>query len=599
VRLWDVARRRVLGPPLQGQSGAVLDVAFSPDGKTLAAGGADNTILLWNVADRQPLVFSPIHGHVSGTGGDSIYSLAFSPNGQILASGGADGGIQLWNAADGVVVFSPYGYSHTGFLCCHGSADNQVYSPVMGLAFSPDGQTLASAGADHTVRLWDVRHQGQLGAPLAGHTDAVYSVAFNRQGSLLASGGLDGTVRLWDVRRRRPLGPPLNSHTGEVFSIVFDPAATTLAAGTSDGSIALWDVRQHEAPSATLAGDLGALDLVESVAVSPDGKTLAAGSLNLDDDSGKVLLWDLAGSTLRRTIELPSGVGSVAFSPDSRTLVVGELAPAMTVQLWDPQSGLPLGKPASTQGGAITEVAFSPDGHTVASASYDQTIQLWSVARQPRGLLRPLGATLSAHTSPSPVREAIAFSPDGRMLASNGGGRSILLWDVQHRRLLGTPLAGPPAQLIDGIAFSPDGRILAGAGANATVRLWDVARRQPLGLPLVGHTDSVLTVAFSPDGTILASGGGDNTVRLWDVASGQPLGAPLTGLGGQVMSLAFSPDGTTLFSGSWAGTVRVWDVDLASWPSRACRIANRNLTRQEWRQYVGDAPYHKTCPDAP
>ena len=168
----------------------------------------------------------------------------------------------------------------------------------------------------------------------------------------------------------------------------------------------------------------------------------------------------------------------------------------------------------------VISVAFSPDGKMLASASDDQTVRLWDVARR-----QPLGDPLKGH---SDSVSSVAFSPDGKMLASASVDQTVRLWDVARRQPLGDPLKGHSSS-VSSVAFSPDGKMLASASCDQTVRLWDVARRQPLGDPLKGHSDSVLSVAFSPDGKMLASASCDQTVRLWDVARRQPLGDPLKG----------------------------------------------------------------------
>jgi WD40 repeat protein len=160
------------------------------------------------------------------------------------------------------------------------------------------------------------------------------------------------------------------------------------------------------------------------------------------------------------------------------------------------------------------------------------------------------------------------------------------------------------------VAFSPDGKTLASGRADQTVQLWGVAdprHPQPLGGPLTGHTNTVYSVAFSPDGKTLASGSWDQTVRLWDVADPrhpQPLSVPFTGHTDPVWSVAFSPDGKTLASGGGDNAIRLWDVSVTSWEDRACAIAGRNLTADEWQLYMSDAgtpfqQYQRVCPALP
>jgi WD40 repeat protein len=152
---------------------------------------------------------------------------------------------------------------------------------------------------------------------------------------------------------------------------------------------------------------------------------------------------------------------------------------------------------------------------------------------------------------------------------------------------------------VNSVAFSPDGKTLASGGSDGLIFLWNIKTQQQWGEPLVGYTDSVNGVTFSPNGQVLASISTGRTIILWDIATRQRLGEPLIGHTSFVNTVAFSPDGKMLASGSDDLTIILWDVDIESWKVRACRIANRNLTQTEWKLYLGDTPYHKSCEQWP
>jgi WD40 repeat protein len=595
IALWDVATRQQIGKPLEGHTDGVRSVAFSPDGQTLASGSDDGTIIFWDIVSGQTRD-DPLKGHT-----DRVWSVAFSPDGQTLASGSRDGTIILWNVATGGQIGDPL-EDHT--------------DGVWSVTFSPDGQTLASGSWDNTIIRWEVTTRRQIGDPLQGHTAWVRSVAFSPDGQTLASSSADSTIIRWDVATGRQIGEPLEGHTSDVVSVVFSPDGQTLASSSANGTIILWNIASNHPIGDPLEGHTS--DVV-NVVFSPDGQTLVSGSAD-----GTIIRWDVAtGWKIGEPLEYPrdgfNSEHSMALSPDGTTVASALSSCSRNdtnfscthglIILRDVATGRQIDDPVATgqQTGDLFEdhtdgvwsVAFSPDGQTLASGSTDGTITLWDLATR-----RQIGEPLRLHTH---AVSSVAFSPDGQTLASGSTDpawlqlwveNTIILVDVATGRQIGEPLR-LHIRAVRSVAFSPDGQTLASGNSNNTITLWEVETRRQIGESLRGHTAEVRSVAFSPDGQTLASGSADGTIILWNIASQQPIIPPLRGHTAAVRSVAFSPDGQTLVSGSNDNTIRLWAVSIEPWKFRACRVAGRNLTWQEWQRYMGDRPYELTCSDLP
>jgi WD40 repeat protein len=347
------------------------------------------------------------------------------------------------------------------------------------------------------------------------------------------------------------------------------------------------------------------------------------GSVDVFDVASRRLLARLdAGSTEPPLEFFPDGkrretgniVTSVAFSPDGKFLAAGSLDGA--VRLWDGANLAPAGPPIEVGNVWIWQIAFSPDGKLLAVATDPNGPRdLYNPDRPVAALLFDVAGRRRLEPPMVPGGKqggmSLAFSPDGKLLATGSESRAEL-WDVSSRGPIGRPLDVKDEGFLS-VAFSPDGKRLAAGGVSGVVRLWDVETRRPAVPPLTGHSGPAAGAAFGPVARFLATTTIFGATRLWDPGSGLQYGEELVATErppSQEVFLgdfpflpvrnAFSPDGRFLVVGGLDTLPMLWNVDLGTWRGRACQIAGRNLTPEEWKTYLPPGTlYRSTCPQWP
>ena len=524
VRVWDVPQRREIA--LWEEPEGINSVHISPDGRLVAFSSlSDNLVKIGSIDSGEEIL-------KIGTGNKQA-RVRFSPDGKTLATASTGGELKVWNVEDGKELKSLASLSFN--LQC--------------LAFSRDGTRIVAGGGPFRedrfgwAGAWEIASGRQI-AEIKDMPDSVLGIAISPDGKLVATAGRDGAARLWETETGK-LVTTLSGHQSALEWVDFSPDGEILASGSYADTAKLWSV-DDGVELATLPGHVGD---VLTTRFSPDGKTLATGGAG-----GVVRLWDVATRQQTGVLEPDatrldprSAVLSIACSPDGKTLASAH--EDKTVRLRDAQTGR-VRRVLGDHEAEVSCVAFSPDGKIVATASCDNTVRLWNVA----GDAEP--TTLKGHTD---WALAVAFSPDGRTVASSSSDNTVRLWDVETGQQKAV-LEGH-ARMVRCLAFSPNGKQLASGSLDGTVRLWGVHEQSEVST-LEGRGGGAL--AFSPDGSTLATAGEDGTIILRDIAAGTERRAPNRSQGG-IWCLAFSPRGANLAAGVSDGTIALWDPDSLTW----------------------------------
>ena len=530
INIRDPATLAPIGAPIEpeGYAGAYRaqlwgapGLALTPDGSSVLTASNEDELVWWDLRSRSATRRVRI-----GTG---HHALALSSDGDTAAVG-VDRGIQLVDTRSGAVR----------------SAAGVLTDAPNWLAFSSDGRTVVSTGLDGAVTLWDVR-SATVRETLRGHSASAAQPEFSPDGKTLYTASHDGTAIAWRIAGDRGLRRPFAFTPGRAARDFRHPGAYVLdgrliAVGLKGRGIGLRDgetLTRAGAPLLKTGGEVNAL------ASDPDGRLLAAGT-----KAGKVTLWDVASRSLRLGPFRVSktSVESLSLSPDETMLATAGTA---GVRLWDVATGAARGRVGDDS--SVGAVAFSPAAPLVAIvvAGYPDpdeqagVVEVWNVTR------RSLVMSLRPDLAPDVIGYALAFTPDGRVLASGGiGDRFVHLWDVEKGKLL-----------------------------------------RELELNVGG----VHSLEFSLDGRTLAVGGyGEPYAALLDVATGAQLGPRLTA-GRDAAMIDVSPDGRSLLQTHGNGEGAVWDIDPESWARRACVLANRTLTQKEWKDFLPGRPYKPAC----
>lgn len=577
-KVWDVEEYNesiaVRPSVISGHADAVLAADFAPDEKSIVTASRDRTARITGVSasGAQPAGASTVlaEGHEYLTSSASL-----TPDGRTLVTAAVDGTTRIWDLRSGVEksVLSGTGraavlaVSADGRLALTGDsakgaqlwnlADGTLLrtlpshrTDVSAVAFSPDGTMLCTAEGSGRVNAYRTADAAPLWSQLV-HSRRITGLLFTRDGKQLLSASLDNTVGRFQAADGHELRPLIWKHPSGVTSLAAAGAKHAVTT-CEDGRVRLWTIASGD--------ESQVLPLPEakyaSTGCSPDGRYLAA----VDPQSRRIRLYDV-----QERMELhPEGkvaaaiddaapwldgatqdalIWSAVFAADGASLVTVGGNEAL---LWDRKTAARL--QTFRPHGAIAGVAYSPDGRELATAGWDGAVKIWNVA-DGRAVRKLQGSRSGAINS-------ISYSRDGRHLLTAGNDRTARIWDAATGKELAA-FTGHSQRVLHA-SFDADAKRIVTASADGSARIWDVANNKTLH-ELVGHGRSVLAAEFSRDGKHVVTAGADDTARIWTTVDGKLL-ETLSGHTAPVTSASFSADGRRVVTGSRDSGVKLWDI---------------------------------------